>query len=177
MFLLVWLRRLYKVLSADASPSAIAFAVAFGLTLGFIPLSSGLALFLMVAILALRVQLSAALVAVAISKLLTALGLQSVFFSTGVALLDNEGLRGFWTWFLNLPVVAWFQLEHYVVLGGAVCGTLLGALVFWPVRQLVIGYRSFLHDRVSDSRFFRWLTNFWLTKVLRFVFVGAKVTS
>lgn len=177
MFLLVWIRRLYKMLSADASPAAIAFAVAFGLTLGFVPWSSGIAMLLVAAVLVVRVQISAAIGALAISKLLTALGADALFYSVGKSLLDSEGLRGFWTSFLNLPVVAWLQFEHYVVLGGIVCGVILGAILFWPVRQLIIGYRAFVHDRVSDNKFFRWLTGFWLTKVLRFIFVGARVGS
>jgi uncharacterized protein (TIGR03546 family) len=175
MFLLVWLRRLYKVLSADASPGAIAFAVAFGLTLGFVPWSSGMAWLLVAAVLIVRVQVSAALAAMAVAKLVAAVGAQALFYSVGAALLDNEGLRDFWTWFLNLPIVAWLELQQYVVLGGAVCGAVLGAVLFWPVRQLIVGYREFVHDRVSDNKFFRWLTGFWLTKVLRFIFIGARV--
>ena len=58
MFVLAWIRRLYKVLSADASPSAIAFAAAFGLAAGFVPCSSGYTQLLVLLVVVFRVQIS-----------------------------------------------------------------------------------------------------------------------
>lgn len=176
MLLLTWIRKLYKVLSADASPSAIAFAIAFGLTVGLLPLSSGLAILLILSILVIRIQLSSALAAFGIAKLLYHVGVEVFTYRVGETLLEAEGLRGFWTWACNFPVLAWLDLNWPLVVGGAAVGIVLGAILVWPVRQLVIGYRRFVHDRVSQNRFFRWLTGFWLTKVLRFIFIGSKVT-
>lgn len=177
MFLLIWIRKTYKVLAADASPSAIAFGVLFGLTLGFVPLWSGLGLFLIASSLVLRVQLSSALLAMGIGKALSLMGVSVLFVPVGEVLLEPAGLHGFWTWFLNLPVVAWFDLHRHAIAGGAALGLLLGLALFFPVRQLIVSYRRFLHDRLSSNRFFRWLTNFWLVKGLRFVFVGAGVEA
>jgi len=42
MLILTWIRKLYKTLSADASPEAIAFAASFGIMLGFLPVQSGI---------------------------------------------------------------------------------------------------------------------------------------
>ncbi len=175
MFFLIWLRKIYKTLSADASPEAIAFGFLFGFILGFIPLLSGLGLFLIASLLILRVQISSALIALAIGKSLALLGLSALYLPVGEILLEPQGLHGFWTWFLNLPVVAWLDLDRHAITGGAVLGLLLGLVLFYPIRSLVIGYRRFLHDRVSSNKFFRWLTNFWLIKGLRFVFIGAEV--
>jgi hypothetical protein len=55
-----------------------------------------------------------------------------------------------------------------------VTGVVAGAILFVPVRLLIISYRCFVHEKVSKNKFFRWLTNFWLVKALRFVFVGAR---
>jgi uncharacterized protein (TIGR03546 family) len=172
MIILVWIRKIYKALSADASPSAIAFALAFGLTLGFVPLTSGVGLCLLLALLIFRVQLSMGLLAWAAGGLLR-LGLSGLFFSVGDALLEAEPLRGFWTWFLNLPVVYWLKLDYPAILGGAVTGVVLGAALFVPVRLLVLAYRKWAHDRLSQNKFFRWATNLWLIRLLRFVFIGA----
>jgi len=173
MFILAFIRKLYKVLSADSSPSAIAFAVAFGIVAGCVPVFSGLTLFLLLLTLVFRVQIASALLAWGLTRLACVAGLTRGFESIGESLLDNESLHGFWTWVCNARVFGWFSLDRYAVLGGAVTGLVLGAALFLPVRWAVIGYRRFAHEKVSQNKFFRWLMNFWVVKILRFVFVGS----
>ncbi len=177
MFILIWIRKIYKALSADASPEAIAFAVLFGLTLGCVPVFWGLGLHLIACMLVFRVQVSTALLALGLGKALSAAGLSALFVPVGSRLLYPEGARGFWTWFLNLPVVAWLDLDRPAVLGGFLVGLALGAILFFPIRQLIIGYRRYAHEKVSQNKFFKWLTNFWLIKALRFVFLGAGIKA
>jgi uncharacterized protein (TIGR03546 family) len=174
VFILTFIRKLYKTLSRDSSPTAIAFAAAFGTLAGCVPVTSGLALFLAVLVLVVRVQVSTALFAWALARLASVAGLALLFEPAGEALLEAGALRGFWTWLLNLPLVAWFDLHHYAILGGAVVGSVLGASLFVPVRLLVIGYRRFVHEKASQNRFFRWLTSFWVVKVLQWVLVGGR---
>jgi uncharacterized protein (TIGR03546 family) len=172
IFILSWTRKTYKLLSGKVSPAGIAFGVGFGLTLGFVPLLSGLGLFLIVCLLAISIPLPPVLFALAIGKILKAIGLTRLFIPVGSALLEAKPLMGFWTWFLNLPLIALLDLDRIAVTGGAVMGIVLGAALFWPIRQLVIGYRKHLNDRVSKNKFFKWLTNNWIIKILRFVFIG-----
>ena len=173
MFILTFIRKLYKALSSDSSPSAIAFAAAFGIIAGCVPVRSGLFFFMLLLILVFRVQISTGLFAWALTRLTCVAGLARAFEGAGEILLEAGALRGFWTWFLNLPVVAWFGLHHHAILGGAVVGFIVGALLFVPIRLLVIGYRRFAHEKVSQNKFFRWLTNFWIVKIIRFVLVGS----
>jgi uncharacterized protein (TIGR03546 family) len=176
MFILTFIRKLYKTLSRDASPASIAFAVSFGVLAGCVPVDprySGLALFLFLLILVFRIQVSTFLFAWGLTRLACVAGLARVFEGVGDALLQPETLHGFWTWACNLPVVAWFGLHRPAVLGGAVVGFLLGAALFVPVRLTIIAYRRFAHEKLSQNKFFRWLTNFWVVKVLKFVFVGS----
>lgn len=173
MLILTWIRKLYKILSADSSPEAIGFAAAFGLVAGFLPLTAGMTLILLLSILLFRVQVSTAIAFWGIGSLFR-LALAPLFYRIGFALLESDGARGFWTWFLNLPVIAWLDLEVYAVLGGLVAGVVAGPGVFLLMRQVVIAYRRWLHEPLAKNRFFRWLTSFWLTKALRFVFVGGR---
>ncbi len=177
MLVLIWIRKIYKALSADASPSAIAFAVLFGITLGFVPLLSGIGLLLIASLLIFRVQVSSALLAMALGKAIAYAGAYKLFLPVGEKLLEPEAFHGFWTWFLNLPVIAWLDLYYHAIIGGAVLGIALGLALFFPVRQLIVGYRRFVHDRVSKNKFFRWLTNFWLIKGLKFIFIGTGVNA
>lgn len=174
MFLISLIRKLYKILSADASPSAIAFAVSLGILAGCLPVRCGLAAAIALVVIVFRVQVSTAIVSWGLTRLVSAALLARAFESLGESLLEAEGARGFWTWFLNLPVIAWFGLDRYAILGGAVVGLALGALAFVPVRLAVVSYRRWLHDRVSKSKLFRWVTNLWLVRILRFVFVGGR---
>jgi uncharacterized protein (TIGR03546 family) len=173
MFLLTFIRKLYKALSSSASPSAVAFAVAFGLIAGCVPVLSNLFFFMLLLTLVFRVQISTMILSWALTRLACMAGLARLFEPMGEKLLEAEALKGFWTWLLNLPVVAWLGLERYAILGGAVVGLVIGAALFVPIRMLVIAYRRFAHEKVSSNKFFRWLTNFWVVKLLRFVFVGS----
>jgi hypothetical protein len=53
-------------------------------------------------------------------------------------------------------------------------GTSLAVLAFWPVRQTVVSYRRWVHEKVSQNRFFQVVTNFWFIKGLRFIFIGGE---
>jgi uncharacterized protein (TIGR03546 family) len=174
MFILAFIRKLYKTLSSDSSPSAIAFAIAFGIVAGCVPVLSGLALFMLILTLVFRVQIASALLAWGLTRLACVAGLARGFEALGESLLENESLHGLWTWVCNAKVLAWFSLDKYAILGGAVTGVILGAALFLPVRWSVIGYRRFVHEKVSQNRAFRWLTNFWVVKLLRFVFIGSQ---
>jgi uncharacterized protein (TIGR03546 family) len=172
MFLLTWIRSAYKALSADATPAAIAFGILFGLVVGSVPLTSGLGMLLIASVLILRVQISSALLALGIAKLLALAGMTRLYVPVGDLLLEAEALRGFWTVFLNLPVIAWLDLDRVAVTGGAVAGAVVGLILFLPVMHFVVAYRRYVHERVSQNRFFRWFTNFFFVKALRFIFVG-----
>ncbi len=172
MFVLIWIRRAYKALSADASPSAIAFGAAFGLTAGCVPMTSGMFWLLLVLLLVLRVQISAGLLFWFIGRAITVVGGVALFDQIGHALLYSDGLRSFWTWLLNAPGAAWLGLEVPAILGGVVFGLVVGAVQFVPLRLTVIAYRRWAHEKLSKNRFFRWLTGFWFVKVLRFIFIG-----
>jgi len=171
MFILTLLRKLYKVLSSDSSPGAIAFAVLFGMMAGCVPVVSKLAVFMALLTLVFRVQIATALLAWGLTRLACIAG---GFEAMGEGLLEAEGLKGFWKAVCNAPVLAWLDLHIYAILGGAVTGLVLGVALFVPVRMAVIGYRKFVHEKVSQNRFFKWLTNFFVVKFLRFVFVGSQ---
>ncbi len=173
MFLLTFIRKLYKVLSSDGSPSAISFAMAFGVVAGCVPVRSGLALFMLLLTLVFRVQIAAALLAWGLTRFACSIGLARLFESMGERLLENESLHGFWKVVCNAPVLAWFGLDRYAMLGGAITGLCVGAALFLPVRALIIGYRKFAHEKLAQNKFFKWMMNFFVVRILRFIFIGS----
>ena len=173
MFILTFLRKLYKILSRDSSPAAIAFAASFGIAAGCVPVSCGVAWAFGLLVLALRVQISTALFTWALTRLAAASGMALLYEAVGEAFLEAESLRPLWTWFFTqIPFAAWSGLDRYAILGGLAVGLFVGVLMFLPVRHLVIAYRRWAQESLQDNRFFGWLVNFWVVKVLKFVFVG-----
>ena len=173
MFFLTFLRKLYKTLSRDSSPEAIAIAFAFGWMAGCVPISCGLTVLFAFALLLFRVQISTALFAWALSRLAGVAGMALLYESVGEWVLEPEAVRPFWTWVFNeVPLAAWTGLDHHAIAGGVTLGLVVGLASIWPVRALVKAYRVWAHDRLSDNRFFRWLVNFWVVKALKFVLVG-----
>jgi uncharacterized protein (TIGR03546 family) len=177
MILLAWIRRLYKILSADASPTAIACGIAFGLVLGCVPLGSGIGIALLLAALIFRLQVSSAMMAMAVAKLLIALGAAAAFVPMGSIILESNSLKPIWSTALNWPVVAWLDLDCLGVTGGLAIGIIMGTIAFWPVRQAVVSYRRCIHEKVAQNRFFQAITNFWFIKGLRFIFIGGEAMA
>ncbi len=172
MFVLSFIRGLYRAFGVDASPTAIALGIAFGCVAGSVPLTSRAGILFVLLIAVVRVQARAAILAWGLMRLASLAGFSALFNAVGHSVLYAEGLRGFWVWFLNLPVVAWLELEREAILGGILLGGAVGALLFVPIRYSVIAYRRWAEDRLKQSKFFKWLVNFWVIRILRFVFVG-----
>jgi len=86
--------------------------------------------------------------------------------------LEVLPLQGFWKSFLNLPFVALLGLERYEVAGGFFIGLLAGSALWWPVRFLVAKYRDPVLERLSKSKLFKFITNLWLVRILRWILLG-----
>ena len=91
----------------------------------------------------------------------------------GFWILWKLPLEGFWTFVLTLPGIALLGLNHHSVMGGAVAGVLLAAVLFCPLRYLVKRYRDVVVARLSNSKFFKFLMRLWLVRALRWIFIGA----
>ncbi len=172
MWFLKIVRKLFKGLSGAESPTQIGLGFALGITLGLVPFTSGIGILLFLCILAFTVSFPFAVVGWAIAGALRVAVLGSVLVAVGHWVLEVLPLQWFWSWLLNLPVIALSGLKAYAVMGGAVLGLLAGAALFYPIRFLVMRYRTAVVERLSKSRAFKYVTNLWLIRMLRWVFIG-----
>jgi len=172
LFILKLLRKLYRTLSSEASPTQIALGFGFGILLGLVPRTVGLFFFLLGCLLVFRVNIPMALVGALAGKA-ASLAVAPATLAAGHFLLDDATfLKPLWKATLNLPFVALLDLGQYRVMGAAAVGLGAGAILFVPIRKLVVAYRVKLQARVANSKFVKWLNRIWLFRILRWIFVG-----
>jgi uncharacterized protein (TIGR03546 family) len=172
MWVLKIVRKLFRGLSGAESPTQIALGFALGITLGLVPFTSGIGLLLFLCILCFRVSFPFAVVGWAVAGALRVAVLGSVLVGVGHWVLEVLPLQGLWSVLLNLPGIALLGLTRYAVMGGMVIGVLAGAALFVPIRFLVLRYRKVVVERLSQSKAFKYLTNLWLIRVLRWTLIG-----
>lgn len=172
MWILKLIRKLYKGLTGAESPTQIALGFGLGIMLGLIPFKSGMGILLFVAILAFKVSFPFAVVGWAAAAALRAAALGPIAVDVGTWVLWDLPLRGLWAFLLNLPVLAILDLEKHGVMGGALLGCSSAAVLFFPIRFLVIRYREVVVARLSKSKTFKYLTNMWLVRMLRWILIG-----
>ncbi|MBN1418318.1 MAG: TIGR03546 family protein [Planctomycetes bacterium] len=171
-FILKLLRKLYRTLSSEASPAQIALGFGFGILLGLTPRTVGFFFFLIGCLLIFRVNIPMALVGALAGKA-AILAVAPATLAVGHFLLDDAAfLRPVWKATLTLPVVALLDLDQYRVMGAAAAGLAAAAILFLPLRALVVAYRVKFHERVANSKFIKWLNRIWLFRVLRWIFIG-----
>ena len=173
MFVLKLIRKLYKGLSGADSPNQIAFGFGLGIVLGLTPTTSGMGLLLIAVILLFRVSLAFAFVGWALAGTIRAALLSGFLAQVGFWVLEVLPLHSLWKALLNLPLLALLGLERYEVMGGFAVGLSAALALWWPIRYLVQRYRDTVVERLSRSKIFKYVTNLWLVRILRWILVGA----
>ncbi len=112
------LRKIGKLLRGKDTPCQLMAAAVLGSLLGFVPgfaQAPGLVLCLIALLVVLSANIGLALLVVLPAHLLSLL-LLPVSFDVGRFLLEG-GASGFFAALIDMPVVAWFGLEHYATVG------------------------------------------------------------
>ncbi len=130
-----------KVLNSETEPGQISLAVCMAMITAFTPLFSPHNLLVLLAVLVLRVNLSAFGVSWVILST-AAFGLDPLFHRVGLALLKADGLQGFWT---NLYNTTWFRLDHLnnsIVMGSLFIALLLFVPAYFALNWAIRRYRD-----------------------------------
>lgn len=148
------LRSLSKLLSeADAAPQ-LAAGLALGMVIGLLPKGNLIAGVLTVALLVVRVNLTAAMAGASLFSLIGML-LDPLTGRIGAALLGWGPLQSTWTCLYGLPLVPWTRFNNTVVLGSLVLGLALAGPVFWGAWTAIERYRPWLLKKIEDFRIAR----------------------
>ncbi len=156
MLVFTFLARLISVLSSASGPKQIAAAVSFGLMIGLVP-SFLLNALLFLLVVFLNVNLSAALLSVALFRLVAYL-FDSLFHSLGYFLLvEVSFLRDFWTALYNTPLIPLTGFNNTVVLGSFFCALLLFLPLYVFTKRSMELYRDRYARYLQQSSIVRFI--------------------
>lgn len=129
------LRTLFKffvLLNSETSPWQLAFGAALGMVLGLTPLWSLHNVLVLFLLLLLRVNISFALLSMALCAGL-AYGFDNQFHALGWQVLNAPMLQDLFNACYNIPLLRWAQFNNTVVLGSL----LVSVILFLPFAVLV----------------------------------------
>lgn len=169
MILILYLRKLIKIIRADSAPSQVAFGCLLGMLLGMPPI--GFASFvLLLLFFLLSANLGAFLFAAGVGKLLSVL-LGPFLNSVGESLLEMEALKGLWRGLLNLPGISLCGYDQYFRFGATVIALGIGVGLFFCSLLLVTPLRRKLRGWAEKSP---GLSRVFDNRPMRFLFGGSK---
>ena len=133
--------KFFVLLNSASNPWQLAFGAAFGMVLGLTPLLSLHNVFVLLLLLVLRVNISFALLSMAVCAGF-AYVFDAQFHQLGWQVLNATSLRDIWTMFYNHPVLRWSNFNNTVLMGSLI----VSLLAFFPfavlMRVLITVYRS-----------------------------------
>ena len=163
---LKFLRNVLEALTGATHPGELAGAAAMGMMIALIPKGNLLAQSLILITFLLNVNAAMAGVSAAVFLLITPLT-DRIADPIGYALLVKaEGLRPFWTWLYNRPLLPWTAFNNTLVLGSFILGLLLFLPVYVAAKRFVVWYQAVLHQKIMKwkivqiikaSSFFQWI--------------------
>lgn len=181
MFLIKFIRGLYKSLSGEATPHQIALGFVIGAALGLIPwrgpdadtavLGLNTLWFVVLFLLLLfRCRFSAAMLGYIVYSLI-GVALREPIGDFGRLLIERVGPQQLYVW-LGTGALRSLQLHTYWVCG-AFAFALVNAVVMYPlVAAGVRRYRERVVAKLESSKLFRTLQKIWLFRLLKWVLVG-----
>lgn len=135
------LSSLLKALQAGADPRHVAAGFALGAIWGLIPKGNFFSVIFLMLFFFLQADKGVALVT---ALLFTSAGylLDGPAHGLGLALLTASGLKPFWTWLYNLPIIPLTKFNNTVVLGNLIIGMLLCLPLYQAGKKGALHYQT-----------------------------------
>jgi uncharacterized protein (TIGR03546 family) len=155
MFWLNFIKNFLKVLAEGQTPRQIAWGFALGSIIGLSPMLTLQGLMIWVLILCLDVNISAALVAVTLFKIIAFI-LDPVFHWLGFIILTQISfLTGTYTTMYNAPLAPLTRFYNTMVMGSFACAVVLMLPVYFGMKLFVIKYRAHIHEKVKKWKIYK----------------------
>lgn len=155
-FLLRPVRFLFRALIDQDSPKQLAWGFALGAMIGLIPKGNLLAIGLMTAVCACRVNLASVGLGAFVFSWIGVLT-DPLTHRWGLHLLQQESLHSTWVYLYDLPVVPWTRFNNTVVLGSFLLGLMVVLPLFLVTYPVAKRWQPPLADRLRKYRLIKWL--------------------
>ena len=155
MFWFNIIKSFINIFREGQTPRQVAGGFALGTLIGFSPMVTLQGLLVWLLILILDVNFSAALLALALCKMI-AYVLDPLFHSLGFFILAKTSfLQGLWTSLYNAPLAPLTRFNNTVVMGSF----LFAAICFFPaylgIKHATIAYRTHIHARLEQFKIYK----------------------
>lgn len=158
LFLLKTLRSLYKLIISETAPLSIASGFACGMVLGLTPFLAPHNILIVMAVLLLRVNLSATLFGWGIFKLVSIL-LWGAFHELGLSILTDPAREGLAQTLSYGPGLSLLRLNNTQILGSLLVALLLFPIVLIAGLGLVRRARAILNEKRANHWLVRWTSS------------------
>ena len=146
--------RILSILHLNISPAEVAGGVCLGMFLGFIPLNGPMAFLLLIFFFLFKVNRFSTVITLPLFKLLYLFGVSSLTERIGgYLLLDAKFLTGFWKLVINLPVLAWVDLNNTLVSGGLALSIILCFPVYLLSKFIYIKFIAPHINKIQELKF------------------------
>lgn len=153
---MIFLTKLLKALSSDASPWQLAFGIMFGMIIGLTPVFRLHNLLILFIVLFFRVNLTTFLVSFTLFSGIAYI-LDPGMLSLGESLLTNPDLQSTWTVLYNTSIGQLSQFFHTLTLGSLVLSIILAPLVLVASKVLIVQYRQRIMAWVNKLKIVQFL--------------------
>lgn len=150
-FLLKQIFGFLKLLNSDTGTNQIASGIACGLILGFAPAFSLQTLLVIALLFLFRIQIGAATIFAFFFSFIAWI-LDPISHEIGMAVLENEALKGLFTEMYNMPLVPLTRFYNSIVMGSAIVSIVLAPFVFFLSKILVVKYRATVVARFKETK-------------------------
>lgn len=143
--------RLIKILNSESDPGQISLAFCFSMVAGLTPALSPHNLAVLLAVLLLRVNLSAFILGWLFFSAVAYI-LDPLFHRIGMGLLTAGALESLWTFFYNIPVLRFTRFNNSVVAGSLFFAIISFVPLYFLSNMLIVKYRDHLLGWIRNTR-------------------------
>jgi uncharacterized protein (TIGR03546 family) len=140
---------LIRLMHSETDPRQISLGFSLGMIPGLTPFMSLHNILVLLVLLFIRANISAAILSWAVFSLL-AFALDPLFHLLGLFLLTDVGpLQGVWTSLYNAPIIPYTRFNNSVLMGSLIFSLLAFYPVYWGGKIMVMKYRETMMERLN----------------------------
>lgn len=155
------IRQFVKGLLKENEPYQIALGLSFGMMIGIIPKNNLTAQLLFIFALSTKANIPFLILSIFFFSSLAPIS-DIITDKIGYYILTLKSLEPFFTKIYNMPVIPWTDFNNTVVMGGLILGLSLFIPSYFLFKKFGNYYNLFLKNKISNSRFVKFLKASWL---------------